>query len=411
MARRPLPPGAHGRISIAELPGGMYEARCRYRAFTGQMHRLARRGPSSDAAQDALLRHIVELSAEGARGQLSPDTLVSEIADLWISADIEVDVVDGVLSPTTLDVYRSILKRWVTPRLGALRARELTGTACDQLIKDARKKRSVDTASTVRTVLNGLCTYAVRHGALATNPVKSAKRLRRGRQDKRAVTVMTIPQIAEMLTALTAYGQTRQRTPAGHPVGARARVWLDLPDLALAMLATGARLGEALALRPEDVVTDSDGTRVVIDAHIVRVKGKGLLRLPGRKSNRPAVEPIVPNWAAKMFARRVLAAAPTGPLFGTADGDWLDPSNTASRLREALTEAGYDWVTSHVWRHTVGTILAEAGLPVDDIAAVLGNTRDVAERYYILRPKSNPRATAALEAAVANADVKWTGVA
>ena len=63
-----------------------------------------------------------------------------------------------------------------------------------------------------------------------------------------------------------------------------------------------------------------------------------------------------------------------------------------------MTAVGYEWVTSHVFRKTVGTVLDEAGLPTTAIADQLGNTRAVAERHYRKRRVTNRENVAALEA-------------
>jgi hypothetical protein len=61
---------------------------------------------------------------------------------------------------------------------------------------------------------------------------------------------------------------------------------------------------------------DDDGKPAVrIDAHIVRVKGQGLVRVPGRKGYKPGVILTVPSRSAPTFTRRKLAAGPHGPLF------------------------------------------------------------------------------------------------
>jgi len=62
-----------------------------------------------------------------------------------------------------------------------------------------------------------------------------------------------------------------------------------------------------------------------------------------------------------------------------------------------MNAVGYGWVTSHVFRKTVGTVLDEAGLPTTAIADQLGNSREVAERHYRKRRKANPQNVAALE--------------
>ncbi|WP_223840475.1 hypothetical protein [Saccharopolyspora pogona] len=78
-------------------------------------------------------------------------------------------------------------------------------------------------------------------------------------------------------------------------------------------------------------------------------------------------------------------------------GGWLDPSNVINRISGAFDECGYSWVTSHVFRKTVATVLDEAGLPIGDVANQLGNTRKIAEKHYIARKVSNKNAANALE--------------
>lgn len=70
-----------------------------------------------------------------------------------------------------------------------------------------------------------------------------------------------------------------------------------------------------------------------------------------------------------------------GALFPSFTGEHLDPSKVINRVREAMAAVDYDWVTSHVFRKTVATMLDEAGLPTTAIADQLDNTRAVAERH------------------------------
>jgi integrase len=52
------------------------------------------------------------------------------------------------------------------------------------------------------------------------------------------------------------------------------------------------------------------------------------------------------------------------------------------RIQEAFAEAGYGWVTSHVFRKTVGSVLGQADLPLSAIADQLGNTQKGADKHY-----------------------------
>jgi integrase len=74
-----------------------------------------------------------------------------------------------------------------------------------------------------------------------------------------------------------------------------------------------------------------------------------------------------------------------------------DPSNVIHRVREAFTEIGYGWVTSHVFRKTVASVIDEADLPLSAIADQLGNTQTVADKHYRRRRAANEATTDALE--------------
>jgi integrase len=72
-----------------------------------------------------------------------------------------------------------------------------------------------------------------------------------------------------------------------------------------------------------------------------------------------------------------------------------------NRIGDTFDECGYDWVTSHVFRKTVATVLDEAGLSSGAVADQLGNTRAVAEKHYIARRVANGQAADALEGIIA----------
>jgi hypothetical protein len=52
----------------------------------------------------------------------------------------------------------------------------------------------------------------------------------------------------------------------------------------------------------------------------------------------------------------------TEVVFPSPKGALRDPHNTSSNLRRALDAAGFPWVTSHVFRKAVATLMDHAGL-------------------------------------------------
>ena len=73
--------------------------------------------------------------------------------------------------------------------------------------------------------------------------------------------------------------------------------------------------------------------------------------------------------------RRLITTDPAGPVFTAPLGGLRDPSNSNADLREAFDAAGYTWVTSHVYRKTIATLMDIAGLSPRAAADQLGHSK------------------------------------
>jgi integrase len=173
----------------------------------------------------------------------------------------------------------------------------------------------------------------------------------------------------------------------------------DLPDVTRWFLATGVRIGEAIAVGWENI--DLDNELVNIDHKIMRVKGVGLQRVPRTKSTAGHRTLPLPLFAVRMLKRRKLASPSGGPLFPDSDGGWRDPSNTSRDLREARGSGEFSWVTSHVFRKTCATILDESELSAREIADQLGHAKvSMTQDNYLGRRLTSRRTAEALQVAV-----------
>ncbi len=107
----------------------------------------------------------------------------------------------------------------------------------------------------------------------------------------------------------------------------------DLPDLSRFMMATGVRIGEALAVYWEDV--DFEAGTVAVNYTVIRVKGVGLIRKSTKTEAGERTLPL-PRWALDMLKRR-RAATQLPERAGLPDslGGLRDPSNTRRDLRKA----------------------------------------------------------------------------
>ncbi len=161
----------------------------------------------------------------------------------------------------------------------------------------------------------------------------------------------------------------------------------DLEDILMVMLATGARIGEVLALTWPQVDLDSAIARVTIDATLIvpQVATERLFRQEYLKGDSPPLTLMLPLFAADGLRRRREQPTyynPADSVFVTATGNWVSPNNVRRSWRAARGD-DFDWVTPHTLRKMVATLVKET-YAVEAAQMQLGhaNTR-VAEAHYI----------------------------
>ena len=140
----------------------------------------------------------------------------------------------------------------------------------------------------------------------------------------------------------------------------------------LFLLGTGARIGEALALRWEHVNLET-----------------GRCEIRGTKTATSDRVVTLPDWLLEVMQDRVKAdgtgLAFPAPTLGDPEAPW-DKSNVSKAVREFLDAADLPWAVSHTLRRSVATRLHENGTPVNRVADQLGH-RDasVTARVYLGR--------------------------
>ncbi|WP_348239911.1 tyrosine-type recombinase/integrase, partial [Salmonella enterica] len=261
-----------------------WEASTYYRRHDGTRARVRRYGATRAAALAALDETLRTLPDLLPGGDLSPATPFAEIADAWMR-DVDDAVAAGLRAPNTARVYRLMLRRHLVPALGDTPIGTLTVTRLDGYLRSLRAHHQPALVKTARTVLNGECGYATRHGLLPTNPMRDVGRIA-GAPPKK-VRALTDTERERWLAALDA-----------DPKAVRE----DLPELTRFMLATGCRIGEALAVHWEDI--DFDNKTVHIHAGVVRLEnGGGLHRGPTKTTAGDRVL-YLPGWAVDMLRGR-----------------------------------------------------------------------------------------------------------
>ncbi|MQA02668.1 MAG: tyrosine-type recombinase/integrase [Streptosporangiales bacterium] len=350
----------------------------RYRDFDGRTRRVERWGKTENAARSKLRVALQDRSALARQGELSGASYLRDAIKLW-KERFDRAVEKGTRSPGSAETYQRHIDGHILPALGELRVAEATTGVLDRFLTQVADETGPPTAKACRSVLSGVFGLAIRYGAILTNPVRDVSPIEG--KPRKAPRALTREERTEWLVQLDTDEKAVRR---------------DLPDLTRFLLATGVRIGEAIAVLWSQVNFTTG--EVTFDSTIIRVTGKGLLRKTtktdtGKRTLR------LPDWAMAMLQRRFLANPRLdAPVFPNTEGGLRDPWNTRRDLRNARGSAKFAWVTSHNFRKTAATILDEAGLTSRDVADQLGHARpSMTQDVYFGRKASNPRVVAALE--------------
>jgi integrase len=396
MPRPPLYLGTHGKIQIVPHGKEGFIARCRFRDWDGRTRPVKRKGSTKTAANRNLQVALKEL--RGVKDQpLRTDDRFKRVAEVWRKR-LDTKIARGKIVETTADRYRQRLDSLVLPALGELRLRECTVARIDTFLAALDERGlSAETLRGVRTVISGVLGLAVYHEVLAANPVRDLEKITGKPGRPRA---LTTEQRREWLRFL-----------ATDPAAVRR----DLHDLTVFMLGTGVRIGEALALRWSDV--DLDGVPVdqggelvlvpiaAITGNIVHVKGKGLIRHPGKTATSLRIVPL-PRFVTEMLSRRHRHGE-DAPVFpsraqGTGEPTWRSPGNVTTYIREARKAAGIEWkLTSHTYRKTAATIWNDAGVLSDrQVGDLTGHKKlSTMKDLYVGRDELHPQGAVVMDAA------------
>jgi integrase len=364
-------------VSIKRQPDGRYQWR----------HRVdGKHLKKTFATRREAVEHDAKIKADLARGthvDMGNRTTVAECFAAWIE--------DRDLRPRTVVFYRSFLKVHLEPTpLGAMPVCKVRAPHVARWVK--AQTGAPYTRSMHLGLLRSMFTTAVELELTGRNPV--------GRQSRK---LQPKPDSAEFVPLTV--GQVLAWSAAAEP---RVRAVI----LAQAML--GCRIGELLSLR----VADVDFLRREVSIH-QQLTPDGSGRTP-RKNNKPYKVPLSPE-CAEVLAEHIRAFPPAedGTIFTGRppyDGPLPRPHRPYvpggpgrpwvyrtlwSKLAAAAAAAGLPAGTSsHDLRHHFVSVLLDAGLPVQEVAARVGDTVETVTRTYgHLMPEREDRTRQALSAA------------
>ncbi|WP_244927913.1 site-specific integrase [Nocardioides sp. W7] len=370
MGRPRTPIGTFGQISFSRA-GRKVRARTRYRDDDGRIRRVQASGATEADAVRRLKAALAQRESRRSYGELSPDSSFTTLVKVWLE-DLDLD---GELARSTRDLYERDMRTIVLPAFEHLLLREITVSRVDRFLRHMAANRSYAMAKHARTVLSLALGLAVRYDALARNPVRETKRLRK---PPTKVKALSVADIAAVRAAVRAWRRD-DGLPGPRPDG-------QLEQIVEVMLGSSARIGEVLALRKCDVDVTRTPARVRICGTIVSPKGVATYRQAHPKTSSSVRTVAVPSFAAEALRHRLVAVAgePEDALiFASRNGTPLTTNNVRRRLRAALADGQVDGVTPHAFRRTVATVLSRDG-STELAAEMLGHSSvEITKAHYI----------------------------
>jgi integrase len=334
------------------------------------------------ATEDEAHRRLRQLLGDAERGKVLGDgnVTVAAVCDLWESR-----VLAGRdASPSTVATYVWCLDA-IREELGRKRLRTLTvddvETALDRLAAGKRKPREYAPGKTrtplpmsraslvkIRSTLGQVLDMAVRRDLVNRN----------------------VARIAELTPTARRGGSRRSLTPAeARKFTAQLREE-RLGAMFLLALSVALRPGEAAGVLWDDLDLEV-GTLTV--RHAVRLEqGRAIivedLKTSGSHRTLDLPAPVVAalkSHRKEQTAQRLSSLTWEDPrlVFSTSRGTPLEPSNVRRELEGVCKRAGVPVITPNELRHSGASLLADAGVPIERIADLMGHrsTRMLDQTY------------------------------
>lgn len=263
---------------------------------------------------------------------ITADTTLAQLVTLWLRRLRA----EQRLESTTINEYERVLRSLVVPALGDVALAQLT-TGSINTVLARLGTQSVNRQRKAKVVTGAMLDVAVECGALASNPVRGSISVTRPKAATPSLTGADLEDVRAAVRAWMAKGRPGPKASG------------DMADVIELMLATGARIGEVLALRWGDV--DLNAGRASVCGTIKAETSAGTYWKPLPVAR---VVALSDSAAHVLHTRRTRETEnPIDAVFPTRNGTWQQVNNVERRWRQIRKDAGLDWVTPQVFRQGV----------------------------------------------------------
>lgn len=274
---------------------------------------------------------------------------VADYAATWLAT------AQPTVRPQTLTSYRSILTRELLPHLGAVELGALTrADVRGWLAALLSAGLAPQTVARAHSVLHALLNVAIDDGLLTVNVSQGlARRLHRSVRPR---TTLDLEQLDLFLDT------ARTFTPRRYP-------------LFVSLCAAGLRIGEAIALRPEDVHPTEPRISILRS-----VRSGGHVG-PTKSGNARHV--LITAQAAGIL--RAVVPSPEGWMFPSRRGPMPMSAHAVRKMTQRIAaQAGLPAITPKTFRRSYASVLKSIGASTAYTAEALGHASEATTvRFYL----------------------------
>jgi integrase len=330
----------------------------------GKRKQIFKSGFARKLDADIELAKLVTERADGSLVRPDPRTF-AEFSEAWLS-----EYADTSCSPKTAERYREMMTH-VCRAIGQQPLSKVTTLQLqrvyNQLLKEGKQDRtngknggtplSIKTVRNIHGAVHVALETAVDWGLLKVNPASRCK----------------LPPVPKREAVALDFSASRKllETSSDH--------WLA--DFLIVDTGSGARRGELLALSWQDV--GPDYWAITISKSLEQTKAG--LRLKQTKGNNirnlplaeDAIEALKRIKASQDENRKMFGAdyrADLDLVFCHPDGHYIRPDTVTKAVRRIAKKAGFSRVSLHTLRHSHGSQLLSAGVPLPVVSKRLGHT-------------------------------------
>lgn len=325
-----------------------------------RFHRFTVRGTKKDAQREL----TAALAQRDQGANLAPAKVsLADFLRRWLR-----DAVENKVALSTAVGYRSIAESQIIPALGSIRLAELrplhVQAAYTDWLKPGNRRDGHKGALSPRTVLhyhsvlNAALDQAVKWQLLQRNPCAAVDPPR------------------PIRTEMQCLGEAEARRFLA------AAECEPLQVLFRTALTTGARIGELLALRWQDI--DFSENRLVIVRNVRRISGQGyVFGKPKTHRSRRSIaldagtaQGLQEHRRRQLEGRLLVGPAYTDQdlVFATPVGDVLADSTVRTAFNRILQRAELPRIRIHDLRHTAATLMLKAGVQPKVVSDRLGHS-------------------------------------